>query len=309
MATSYGIPPTIEQQQRQAGRNTRAGLWRKLTHAAALCLYIVALVALARIPVLRPWHTVIFRSQFFLAVGYIWGINQLRHRVLFLIRNGKYEQAGWLNRIVSVLPLSGGSLEGFILFEQGRYREAQTYLRPRAFDSTGNPKLGSTDLYCYALALVNDDRAAEAEPLLDAAVHAFPERSSLLIALAGCLLSQQKNPDRARALLEQAMANTTQTKVSAADEAHRIARYAWALAACGRRSEAQQQIDSALAAGQELSPGDRAGVDYFVGEAWRAMHEDAKARDAFAKAVQLRPDGVIAKSVQKALAKMSASQS
>lgn len=306
MATSYTIPPTIEQQQQQASRDLRAGVRRKLTHAAAFCAYILALVALARIPALRPWHALIFRGQALVAVGYIWGINRMRHRVLFLIRNGRYQQAGRLDRVVSLLPLSGGSLQGFILFEQGRYREAQTYLRPRAFDSTGNPKLGSTDLYCYALALVNDDRAAQAEPLLDAAAHAFPARSSLLVALAGCLLSQQKNPERARALLEQAMANASQTRISPADQALRTARYAWALAACGRRAEAQQQMDAALAAGQGLSGGDLAGVYYFIGEAWRAQSEDTKARDAFAQAVVLRPDGVIAKSVQKALAKMSA---
>lgn len=308
MATSYSIPPTLEQQQQQAGRDLRAGLRRRLLHAAALCLYVLALVWLARIPVLHPWHALIFRGQALLVVGYVWGINRLRHQVLFLIRNAKYDKAEWLNRIVSVMPLSGGSLQGFILFEQGRYREAQAYLRPRAFDSTGNPKLGSTDLYCYALALVNDDRAAQAEPLLDAAAHAFPARSSLLVALAGCLLTQQKNPERARALLEQAMANAAQTKISPADKAQRTARYAWALAACGRRSEAQQQIDAALAAGQGLSAGDLAGVDYFVGEAWSAMHEGTKARDAFAKAVQLRPDGVIAQSVQKAIARLNAGE-
>jgi tetratricopeptide (TPR) repeat protein len=306
MATSYTIPPTIEEQQKSTS-GISAGLRRKLVHAAGFCLYVLVLVGLAQFPALRPWHAVIFRGQALVVVGYVWSINRMRHRVLFLIRNGKYDQADRLNRIASVLPLSGGSLKGFILFEQGRYREAQAYLRPRAFDAQGNPKLGSMDLYCYALALVNDDRAAEAEPLLDAAAQAFPARSSLLVALAGCLLSEEKNPERARALLEQATANAAQTRISPADQAHRIARYAWALAACGRRSEAQQQIDAALAAGQDLSPGDLAGVYYFVGEAWRALREGRKAREAYGKAVELRPDGVIAISVQKALAKLSAS--
>jgi tetratricopeptide (TPR) repeat protein len=307
MGSTCTIPPPIEQAQ-NSNTGTPGDLRRKLVHAVGFCVYVLLLVGLMYIPAARPWRGLLYRGQVFLILGYVWGINQIRHRVLFLIRNGRCEQAVRLNRILSILPLSGGSLEGFILFEQGRYREAQAYLRPLAFDATGNPKLGSTELYCYALALENDGRPADAEPLLDAAVKVSPEKDALKVALAGCLLAEEKDPERARGLLEQVMAGPGQARLTAADKAHRIARYAWALAACGRRSEAQQQIDAALAAGQGLSPGDLAGVYYFVGEAWRAQREDQKARDAFARAVELRPDGVIAKSVQKALAKLDASE-
>ena len=307
MGSTYTIPPPIEEQLK-ANRGTHAGVTRKLVHAAGFCVYVVALVALMRIPAVRPWHLVIYRGQVALVIGYVWIMTRLRVRIHRMARNGKYQTALRLDRFWSLWPLYGASLKGIILFDQGRYREAQAFLRPLAFDAQGNPKLGSMELYCYAIALVNDDRAAEAEPLLDAAVKASPEKDSYAVALAGCLLTEGKDPDRARALLEEIISRSSQRGVPRSDRANRIARYAWALAACGRRSEAQQQIDAALAAGQGLGPGDLAGVYYFVGETWRTLQEGRKARDAYAKAVQLRPEGVIAVSVQKALAKLDASQ-
>ena len=49
----------------------------------------------------------------------------------------------------------------------------------------------------------NDNRAAEAEPLLEAASAAAPDNDSLKVALASCLLTQEKEPERATRLLEE----------------------------------------------------------------------------------------------------------
>ena len=68
------------------------------------------------------------------------------------------------------------------------------------------------------------------------------------------------------------------TYLGRADQARRIGRYAWALAAAGRRNEAQAKIDEALAMGNDLRPEDAAGVQYFVGEAWRALDDKVKAK-------------------------------
>jgi tetratricopeptide (TPR) repeat protein len=144
--------------------------------------------------------------------------------------------------------------------------------------------------------------------LLEAAAQASPNPGPLQVALATCLLSQNKDPQRACSLLETAMAGTQRdasTYMGRADQARRIARYAWALAAAGRRNEAQAKIDEALATGNDLRPEDAAGVQYFVGEAWRALDDKAKAQAAYDQAIALRPDGVIAMSVSKSLAKMA----
>jgi len=125
---------------------------------------------------------------------------------------------------------------------------------------------------------------------------------AMRVALATCLLAQNKEPERACKLLEQTQ-GTTQG-VPRADLARRIGRYAWALGACNRRPEAEAKIQEALAKAQGLPDADVAGVHYFVGEAWRALGETTKAREAFQEAVTLRPDGVTALSVEKALAKM-----
>jgi tetratricopeptide (TPR) repeat protein len=93
---------------------------------------------------------------------------------------------------------------------------------------------------------------------------------------------------------------------NSADHARRVARYAWALSAASRTRDARTRIDQAIELAAALRPEDAAGVQYFVGEAWRAMGENAKARAAFDEAVRLRPTGVTALSVKKALAKMVA---
>ena len=46
-----------------------------------------------------------------------------------------------------------------------------------------------------------------------------------------------------------------------------------------------------MAMGATLKPDDLAGVDYFVGEAWRTLGETTKARDAYQQAVALSPSG------------------
>jgi tetratricopeptide (TPR) repeat protein len=122
------------------------------------------------------------------------------------------------------------------------------------------------------------------------------------VALATCLLTQNKEPERACSLLEQAFA--TSRAVSRADQARRTGRYAYALAACGRQKEAEARIQEAIFQAEGLKRSDQAGVHYFVGEAWRSLGNTAKARTEFDQAVALSPDGVTALSAKKAMGKM-----
>ena len=284
-----------------------------------------------RLGVLFTIAVVAFATRFWLASGHdVHGLHQLpttKVQILLAVRiffaalviyaliiprikrwiyqvghGGDFDRALRLNRRWSVLPLYGSSLEGSILFNAGRYGEALECLRPLAFDWQGKPRLTSPELYTYALALENSGREAEAQVLLEAAVNASSEGNSMQVALATCLLTQNKEPERACNLLEQSLADSK--GLSRADMARRIARYAYALGSCGRRQETEAKIQEALAMGATLKKDDLAGVNYFVGEAWRALGETTKARAAFQEAVTLRPDGVTALSVQKALAKM-----
>ncbi len=229
-------------------------------------------------------------------------ITRVKRWVYNVGHRGEFDRALRLNRLWSWLPFYGSSLEGPILFNAGRYSEALEYLKPLAFDRHGNPRLTSVELYTYAISLVNSGRETEAQTLLEAAVRVPQRGNTLQVALATCLLTQNKEPERACKLLEQSLAN--ETGLSPADLAKRIARYAYALGACGRRQDAETQIQKAMAMGATLKEDDLAGVDYFVGEAWRALGEATKARAAFQQAITLRPDGVTALSVKKALAKM-----
>jgi tetratricopeptide (TPR) repeat protein len=233
---------------------------------------------------------------------YVLLISRIKRWIYQVGHGGDYDKALRLNRLWSVLPFYGSSLQGPILFNAGRYSEALEFLKPRAFDRQGKPRLTSIELYTYAIALENSGREAEAQVLLEAANSVPQNGNTIRVALATCLLTQNKEPERACKLLEQALAGSE--NLSSADQARRIARYAYALASCGRRPEAEAKIQEALAMGATLTKDDFAGVYYFVGEAWRALGDTTKARDAFQQAVTLRPDGVTALSVQKALAKM-----
>jgi tetratricopeptide (TPR) repeat protein len=240
---------------------------------------------------------------------YVKVLQRLRFRTFGLMRNRAYDRAlGW-NRILTLMPGYGPSLEGPILFYAGRYKEVQSLLAPKALDAHGQPRADTLEFYTYAIALVNDGQKAQAEQLLETALRTAKQPESLQVALATCLLDQGKDPERARELLEKAQATpkspTMPAREQSADDVKRLARYAWALAGCGRRPDAEAKIQEALAKSAGFRPDDLAGVEYFVGEAWRTMGENRKARDTFQLALALNPADVTVLSIRKALAKMS----
>ncbi|MFY9744652.1 MAG: hypothetical protein WA891_02775 [Acidobacteriaceae bacterium] len=306
-AGAVSVPAAFEDAQ---GHTTPQGMHRKVRSAIYISLYAAVLVAVMLQPLPVRAKTSILRAQVGVVLLWAWGLRRIKQQIYVLGNRGAYDRALRLDRAWSAAPLYGSPLAGSILFNAGRYREAQAYLKPLAFDAQGNPRLTSVELYTYALALVNDDRTAEAQGLLEAAAQASPNPGPLQVALATCLLSQGKDPQRACSLMETAMAGSQKdasTYLGRADQARRIARYAWALGAAGRRNEAQAKIDEALTMANDLRPEDAAGVQYFVGEAWRALGDKVKAKAAYDQALTLGPEGVTALSVRKAMAKMAAS--
>ena len=232
------------------------------------------------------------------------GLHQLKSWIYRQSRKGDPDLALRLNRICAWIPGYGTSYEGLILFDAGRNAEACEFLKPRVFNSAGQPRLESLELYIYCLALTNNGYAAVAEPLLEAAIRVKQPPDSLEIALASCLLTQRKDPVRACLLIEKVMGNP-QLPISnrgrQSDYVARLARFAWALAAAGRRDEAQSRIQDALVAAANLKNDHAASVQYFIGEAWEALEEIQKSRGAYQAAIELRPEGVTAVSARNGL--------
>jgi hypothetical protein len=294
--------PSINSMARDPRVDNESDRGRKLRRNAAIWIY-GTIFALVMVSPLRPEiKRYIFYGQFLalIVVGAL--VLRVKHWVYQLGHGGEFDRALRIDRRLSVLPFYGSPLAGSILFNAGRYSEALVYLKPLAFDGYGQPRLTSTALYTYALALVNSEHEAEAQELLEVAVRVRENPETMKVALATCLLTQNKEPERACSLLEQAFA--TSGMVSRADRARRTGRYAYALAACARRKDAEARIQEAFSQAVGLKPSDQAGVHYFVGEAWRSLGETNKARAEFDQAVALAPDGVAALSAKKALAKM-----
>jgi hypothetical protein len=238
------------------------------------------------------------------------GVNRLKIWIYQQSRKGNPAKALRLNRLCAWTPGYGVSFEGLILFDAGRYGEAREFLKPLAFDAAGHPRLTSLELYVYSIALINDDRAAEAEPLLEAAVQVKRPNQSIEMTLASCLLTQRKDAERACVLIEGAM-STPEVRMTgygkASDYASRLAHYAWALASAGRRDDSLTQIQKALSACAGLKDSDKASVEYFIGEAWEAMGDVSNARSAFEASLNLRSEGVTAVSARKGLERIKLS--
>lgn len=293
----YAPPSPADEEKRKPRRRRIRNTALFFLFEAALLLFLAAKVSSHSI------RDAVIYGEFAVLFLWIQGLPKLKKWTYQLGHRGDYELALRLNRIWLKIPGYGSSLEGPILFNAGRYSEARAFLKPLAFDAQGKPRLASVELYTYALALENDGQVEEAEGLLEAAVEAYPHKDVLQMALATCLLTEEKEPGRACKLIEEAMASPA--KSGPTDRATRVARYSYALASCGRRQEAEVRIAEALAAGRGLEDCDLAGVYYFVGEAWRALGETEKAHAAFGEALRLAPQGVTALSVRKAEAKMT----
>ena len=283
---------------------------RKVRVAFAFIVFEALFLSILALPIPRGIKSFVFPGQFVLLIGGAVAVTLIKRKIFVLSKAGQFDKALRLNRIFTKVPGYGNSLEGIILFNAGRYGEARTFLKPLAFTADGKPKLASTELYCYAIATENDGHLSEAEELLKAAVDACPGNDGLKVALATCLLEEEKEAGRACDLLEQAMATARESGSyygRNADDAHRVARHAWALASAGRRADAERKIQEAIDRGKGLKDYEVAGVDCFTGEAWRMLGERAKSRAAFDEALKLCPQGVIAREAKKGLAKLNGS--
>jgi tetratricopeptide (TPR) repeat protein len=246
---------------------------------------------------LSRWRRIIVTNVLFLAVLLLLlAVHMARRKTVLQALLGRFDQALRLNRRLRWIPGYGGSLDGWILLEAGRYSEAQAATRPRAFDKHGNPRLANWQFLYYAMALSHQGKGAEAQELLEAALQLKPKIGRFHLGLADCLLEQGKEPETVCALLEQVQANWQEESDSSgrrAKQALREARHAWALACCAGRVEAILHMLQASAGSATFISRDQAWLRYFAGETWRALGDTEKARAAFEEANALHPYGQV----------------
>jgi len=226
---------------------------------------------------------------------------------IWLVNRGNFDTALRLNRLLFWTPASNSSTEGWILVMAGRYEQARAYLKPLAFNDKGHPRLTSQEFYLYALALSIDGEDATAEMLFEAAINVPQSGGNFHFGLAESLLSQKKEPERARELIETVLMGFPSSPRSIRQRTNwvqLVAFHAWALASNGRREEAEQRLQQAFAASGGIGNCGLAGMYLPVGHAWLTLGDFAKARASFSEAASLFPQSDLAFRAQKELAKL-----
>jgi hypothetical protein len=216
------------------------------------------------------------------------------------LRSGNSERALRRLRLGSWIPGYPRAVEGNILLDAGRYDEALAVLKPLAFDSKGNPRLESTELYIYAAALSNAGDEEAAQELLERAVLVPYQPGAVKVAtgavqmtLAASLLTQKKDAARAEQLICQVLANSSNSESTQQQRRIRAIRtgyHAWALASCGRADEAKAQLENAFASLPKDAEREIAGLEYVAGDTWWTIGDLDRARYSFQRVWSLNPN-------------------
>lgn len=224
-----------------------------------------------------------------------------------LVGRGKFELALRLNRLLFWTPGTDNSTEGWILVMAGRYEDARAYLKPLAFNAKGHPLLTSQEFYLYTLALSIEGDHAAAEMLFEAAINVQQTQGNFHFGLAECLLTQQKESNRARTLVESVLAgypSNARSNQERANRAQLLAFHAWALASDGWRQEAELRLQKAFACSDGIDKCSLAAMHLPVGHTWLALGDRGRARTCYQEALTLFPYGDIGLRARKNLAEL-----
>jgi tetratricopeptide (TPR) repeat protein len=235
-------------------------------------------------------------------------IMRMKRKAIASATRGDYDEALRISRRWLRSKVYGRPFQGWIMLAAGRYSEALELLKDAAFDAKGHPLLKTQHLYFYAIALVSEERYSQAQPLLEAAVLASEKNGDYLrFGLAECLLCQNKEAGRALELVEHVRANLS-GKPHSKQNRLRLAQCnkigAWALAACGRREEAETRLQEAFAESDSFNKEDLAGLLNSKGSALQALGDRKRSREAFQQALSVFPHGSIAVFARRELLKL-----
>lgn len=222
-------------------------------------------------------------------------IMRMKQKAIAAATLGDYEEALRISRKWLGTATYGPKFQGWIMLAAGRYSEALKLLKEGAFDEKGRPLLNSQYLHYYAIALMSEERYSEAQRLLEEAVVACQKNGDYLrFSLAECLLSQNKEAERALRLVDEGRARLTKkghSKSGSLVLAQCNVIRAWALAGCGRREEANTALEEAFAESESFSKDDLAGLLNSKGSACQALGDSERARKAFQESLAVFPHG------------------
>jgi hypothetical protein len=207
-----------------------------------------------------------------------------------LVLSGEYDRA--LRRLR--WPIFRGPtpqilvVEGFIHAGAGHSVEAEQCYRRALGEARNAPSAFRAQTLCLlGFALSNLGRYEEAERCQESVIAMGDKMGSARVGIAESLLLQGKDPERALALLEEAM----KIKKSRQAQPERMATKAWALALMGRQREMQEAMTTALG---EIDPSLKAvvaSVNWRIGKALVAVQRAAEAMEHFRTACQEDPQG------------------
>jgi hypothetical protein len=218
----------------------------------------------------------------------------MKRRAVAAAAQGDYESALRISRIWLRSKVYGLPFQGWIMLQAGRYTDAKALLKDGAFDTKGLPLLTSHNFYFYVLTFMNQENYTEAQELLEAANRVPQKGDHFQFALSECLLSSNKEPERALELIDQVLSNLKKKYNPGRDRMHMaqcMALHAWALAANGQSERAESALQEPFADSAALSPPDLAGLLQLRGSAWRALGKPELAREAFQQAMAACPYG------------------
>jgi tetratricopeptide (TPR) repeat protein len=233
---------------------------------------------------------------------------RMKRKAIAAVTQGDYDQALEISRRWLRSETYGNKFQGWIMLAAGRYSEAVELLKDGAFDETGRPLLNSEYFYYYAVALMSEEKYSKARHLLEEAVASCHDDGYYLrLSLAECLLSQNKEPERALGLIMEvrtSLNKKSHTKSKRLISAQCSAIGAWALAACGRREDAKKTLQDAFAESDSFSKDDLAGLLNSKGWACQALGDNERSRAAFQEALATFPHGSIAVLARRELARL-----
>jgi len=232
----------------------------------------------------------------------------MKRKAVALATRGDYDEALRISRKWLQTETYGRKFEGWIMLVAGRHSEALELLKDSVFDETGHPYLKSEYFYYYVIALMEEKKYSQAQPLLEAAVLESQKNSVYLrFSLAECLLFQNKQAERALELVEQVRGDLNRVPPPKRDRL-RLAQCgvigAWALAASGRRQEALTRLDGAFSQSDSFAKDDFAQLLNSKGVVFEALGDNGKARASFQQSLAVFPYGSIAMSAREGLAKL-----
>ena len=227
----------------------------------------------------------------YMLIPYFW--------IMAAVKQCNYDVAIGRARLVENLSMLRGfylNTHGVVLLMAARYEQAraifETSISEQRKEILGG---GSTAFENIGCALAWQDQYAEAIKMFEGSIALAPRQAIVYNDLAEAYLHQGIELARALELVDRAWQNhqaSLEARWLSGHQAGQIlSTRAWALALLGRYSEAQAAMQQAFAVADKSFKPVLAGVYVRAGHVMQLSNDESKAREHFAKAIELDRDG------------------